>query len=158
MATINDLKAKLIQEDKLMSIERINEIREKNILSYIKSFIGQQGDFIRPKTFSDITGISEHSISRILNTSHLRPEQQLRWCLCIWNNWDKIVEELDKKHRAINLKFDKKQFLEDFNQAFHHFSDIVYLMKDFNTLEENINIYQQKYCRKPVGGISLAHI
>lgn len=26
MATINDLKAKLIQEDKLMSIERINEI------------------------------------------------------------------------------------------------------------------------------------
>ena len=37
MATINDLKAKLIQEDKLMSIERINEIREKNILSYIKS-------------------------------------------------------------------------------------------------------------------------
>lgn len=108
MATINDLKAKLIQEDKLMSIERINEIREKNILSYIKSFIGQQGDFIRPKTFSDITGISEHSISRILNTSHLRPEQQLRWCLCIWNNWDKIVEELDKKHRAINLKFDKK--------------------------------------------------
>ena len=87
MATINDLKAKLIQEDKLMSIERINEIREKNILSYIKSFIGQQGDFIRPKTFSDITGISEHSISRILNTSHLRPEQQLRWCLCIWNNW-----------------------------------------------------------------------
>lgn len=42
MATINDLKAKLIQEDKLMSIERINEIREKNILSYIKSFIGQQ--------------------------------------------------------------------------------------------------------------------
>lgn len=148
MATINDLKAKLIQEDKLMSIERINEIREKNILSYIKSFIGQQGDFIRPKTFSDITGISEHSISRILNTSHLRPEQQLRWCLCIWKNWDKIVEELDKKHRAIHLKFDKKQFLEDFNQAFHHFSDIVYLMKDFNTLEENINIYQQKYCRK----------
>lgn len=148
MATINDLKAKLIQEDKLMSIERINEIREKNILSYIKSFIGQQGDFIRPKTFSDITGISEHSISRILNASHLRPEQQLRWCLCIWNNWDKIVEELDKKHRAIHLKFDKKQFLEDFNQAFHHFSDIVYLMKDFNTLEENINIYQQKYCRK----------
>ena len=148
MTTIKDLKGKLIQEDKLMSIERINEIREKNILSYIKSFIGQQGDFIRPKTFSDITGISEHSISRILNTSHLRPEQQLRWGLCIWNNWDKIVEELDKKHRAINLKFDKKQFLEDFNQAFHHFSDIVYLMKDFNTLEENINIYQQKYCRK----------
>ena len=27
MATINDLKAKLIQEDKLMSIERINEMR-----------------------------------------------------------------------------------------------------------------------------------
>ena len=59
MATINDLKAKLIQEDKLMSIERINEIREKNILSYIKSFIGQQGDFIRPKTFSDITSVRD---------------------------------------------------------------------------------------------------
>ena len=148
MTTIKDLKGKLIQEDKLMSIERINEIREKNILSYIKSFIGQQGDLIRSKTFSEITGISEHSISRTLNTSHLRPEQQLRWCYCIWNNWDKIVEELDKKHRAIHLKFDKKQFQEDFDQAFHNFSDIVYLMKDFNTLEENINVYQQKYCRK----------
>ena len=68
MTTIKDLKGKLIQEDKLMSIERINEIREKNILSYIKSFIGQQGDLIRPKTFSEITGISEHSISRTLNT------------------------------------------------------------------------------------------
>lgn len=29
MTTIKDLKGKLIQEDKLMSIERINEIREK---------------------------------------------------------------------------------------------------------------------------------
>ena len=58
-----------------MSIERINETREKNILPRILSLlIGQQGDLIRPKTFSgNYAGISEHSISRTLNTSHWRP-------------------------------------------------------------------------------------
>lgn len=78
----------------------------------------------------------------------LQPLQQRRWCCCILYNWDRIVEEVTKRHTAESKKFDKSQFEKNFNEAFSQWITFAKDLKQLNKLEAHIAKYQKLFVPK----------
>ena len=129
--------------------DRIDWIQEECIILYLNSFIGEKGEQISAYQFSKITNIRLSTVTGILNRKvRLRPYQQRRWCCCILYNWDRIVDELIKRHTAEGKKFDKSLFEKNFNEAFSQWITLARDLKQLNKLEAHIAKYQKLFVPK----------
>lgn len=119
------------------------------IILYLNSFIGGKAEQISAYQFSNITHIKCDTVLRVLKRSvSLQPLQQRRWCCCILYNWDRIVDELIKRHTAEGKKFDKSQFEKNFNEAFSQWITFARDLKQLNKLEAHIAKYQKLFVPK----------
>lgn len=126
-----------------------DRIQEECIILYLNSLIGEKGEQISAYQFSKITNIRLSTVTGILNRKvRFRSYQQRRWCCCILYNWDRIVDELIKRHTAEGKKFDKSQFEKNFNEAFSQWITFARDLKQLNNLEAHIAKYQKLFVPK----------
>lgn len=119
MLNVGEHRRVLMRENLAQLDDRIDWIQEECIILYLNSFIGEKGEQISAYQFSKITNIRLSTVTGILNRKvRFRSYQQRRWCCCILYYWDRIVDELIKRHTAESKKFDKSQFEKNFNEAF----------------------------------------
>ena len=119
MLNVGEHRRVLMRENLAQLDDRIDWIQEECIILYLNSLIGEKGEQISAYQFSKITNIRLSTVTGILNRKvRFRSYQQRRWCCCILYNWDRIVDELIKRHTAEGKKFDKSQFEKNFNEAF----------------------------------------
>ena len=71
--------------------------------------------------------------------------QQNRWCCCILLHWDRIVDELNKRHIAENKKFEKNLFEKNFKEAFSQSITYAEDLNIINGLEEKVEKYQRRF-------------
>ena len=146
MLDIAEHRRGLILENLAQLDKRIDKIQEECIILYLNSFIGGKAEQISAYQFSNITHIKYDTVLRVLKRSvSLQPLQQRRWCCCILYNWDRIVEEVTKRHTAESKKFDKSQFEKNFNEAFSQWITFARDLKQLNKLEEQVEIYQRRF-------------
>ncbi|WP_158573414.1 hypothetical protein [Prevotella sp. AM34-19LB] len=139
----------LMRENLAQLDDRIDWIQEECIILYLNSLIGEKGEQISAYQFSKITNIRLSTVTGILNRKvRFRSYQQRRWCCCILYNWDRIVDELIKRHTAEGKKFDKSQFEKNFNEAFSQWITFARDLKQLNKLEAHIAKYQKLFVPK----------
>lgn len=64
------------------------------------------------------------------------------------NYWDRIVDELIKRHTAEGKKFDKNLFEKNFNEAFSQWITFARDLKQLNNLKAHIAKYQKLFVPK----------
>lgn len=149
MLDIAEHRRVLILENLAQLDKRIDKIQEECIILYLNSFIGGKAEQISAYQFSKITNIRLSTVTGILNRKvRFRSYQQRRWCCCILYYWDRIVDELIKRHTAESKKFDKSQFEKNFNEAFSQWITFAKDLKQLNKLEAHIVKYQKLFVPK----------
>lgn len=149
MLNVGEHRRVLMRENLAQLDDRIDWIQEECIILYLNSFIGEKGEQISAYQFSKITNIRLSTATGILNRKvRFRSYQQRRWCCCILYNWDRIVDELVKRHTAEGKKFDKSQFEKNFNEAFSQWITFARDLKQLNNLEAHIAKYQKLFVPK----------
>lgn len=149
MLNVGEHRRVLMLENLAQLEDRIDWIQEECIILYLNSFIGEKGEQISAYLFSKITNIRLSTVTGILNGKvRFRPYQQRRWCCCILYYWDRIVDELIKRHTAESKKFDKSQFEKNFNEAFSQWITFARDLKQLNKLEAHIAKYQKLFVPK----------
>ena len=149
MLNVGEHRRVLMRENLAQLDDRIDWIQEECIILYLNSFIGEKGEQISAYQFSKITNIRLSTVTGILNRKvRFRSYQQRRWCCCILYNWDRIVDELIKRHTAEGKKFDKSQFEKNFNDAFSQWITFARDLKQLNKLEAHIAKYQKLFVPK----------
>ena len=149
MLNVGEHRRVLMRENLAQLDDRIDWIQEECIILYLNSFIGEKGEQISAYQFSKITNIRLSTVTGILNRKvRFRSYQQRRWCCCILYNWDRIVDELIKRHTAEGKKFDKSQFEKNFNEAFSQWITFARDLKQLNNLEAHIAKYQKLFVPK----------
>ena len=149
MLNVGEHRRVLMLENLAQLEDRIDWIQEECIILYLNSFIGEKGEQISAYQFSKITNIRLSTVTGILNRKvRFRSYQQRRWCCCILYNWDRIVDELIKRHTAEGKKFDKSQFEKNFNEAFSQWITFARDLKQLNNLEAHIAKYQKLFVPK----------
>ena len=149
MLNVGEHRRVLMRENLAQLDDRIDWIQEECIILYLNSFIGEKGEQISAYQFSKITNIRLSTVTGILNRKvRFRSYQQRRWCCCILYNWDRIVEEVTKRHTAESKKFDKSQFEKNFNEAFSQWITFARDLKQLNKLEAHIAKYQKLFVPK----------
>lgn len=149
MLNVGEHRRVLMRENLAQLDDRIDWIQEECIILYLNSFIGEKGEQISAYQFSKITNIRLSTVTGILNRKvRFRSYQQRRWCCCILYNWDRIVDELVKRHTAEGKKFDKSQFEKNFNEAFSQWITFARDLKQLNNLEAHIAKYQKLFVPK----------
>lgn len=149
MLNVGEHRRVLMRENLAQLDDRIDWIQEECIILYLNSFIGEKGEQISAYQFSKITNIRLSTVTGILNRKvRFRSYQQRRWCCCILYNWDRIVDELIKRHTAEGKKFDKSQFEKNFNEAFSQWITFARDLKQLNKLEAHIAKYQKLFVPK----------
>mgnify|MGYP005956694033 FL=1 len=149
MLNVGEHRRVLMRENLAQLDDRIDWIQEECIILYLNSFIGEKGEQISAYQFSKITNIRLSTVTGILNRKvRFRSYQQRRWCCCILYNWDRIVEEVTKRHTAESKKFDKSQFEKNFNEAFSQWITFARDLKQLNNLEAHIAKYQKLFVPK----------
>lgn len=149
MLNVGEHRRVLMRENLAQLDDRIDWIQEECIILYLNSFIGEKGEQISAYQFSKITNIRLSTVTGILNRKvRFRSYQQRRWCCCILYNWDRIVDELIKRHTAESKKFDKSQFEKNFNEAFSQWITFARDLKQLNKLEAHIAKYQKLFVPK----------
>lgn len=149
MLNVGEHRRVLMRENLAQLDDRIDWIQEECIILYLNSFIGEKGEQISAYQFSKITNIRLSTVTGILNRKvRFRSYQQRRWCCCILYNWDRIVDELIKRHTAEGKKFDKSQFEKNFNEAFSQWITFARDLKQLNNLKAHIAKYQKLFVPK----------
>ncbi|RHC78697.1 hypothetical protein DW830_02465 [Prevotella sp. AM34-19LB] len=149
MLNVGEHRRVLMRENLAQLDDRIDWIQEECIILYLNSLIGEKGEQISAYQFSKITNIRLSTVTGILNRKvRFRSYQQRRWCCCILYNWDRIVDELIKRHTAEGKKFDKSQFEKNFNEAFSQWITFARDLKQLNKLEAHIAKYQKLFVPK----------
>lgn len=149
MLNVGERRRVLMRENLAQLDDRIDWIQEECIILYLNSLIGEKGEQISAYQFSKITNIRLSTVTGILNRKvRFRSYQQRRWCCCILYNWDRIVDELIKRHTAEGKKFDKSQFEKNFNEAFSQWITFARDLKQLNNLEAHIAKYQKLFVPK----------
>lgn len=149
MLNVGEHRRVLMRENLAQLDDRIDWIQEECIILYLNSFIGEKGEQISAYQFSKITNIRLSTVTGILNRKvRFRSYQQRRWCCCILYNWDRIVDELIKRHTAEGKKFDKSLFEKNFNEAFSQWITFARDLKQLNNLEAHIAKYQKLFVPK----------
>lgn len=149
MLNVGEHRRVLMRENLAQLDDRIDWIQEECIILYLNSLIGEKGEQISAYQFSKITNIRLSTVTGILNRKvRFRSYQQRRWCCCILYNWDRIVDELVKRHTAEGKKFDKSQFEKNFNEAFSQWITFARDLKQLNNLEAHIAKYQKLFVPK----------
>lgn len=149
MLNVGEHRRVLMRENLAQLDDRIDWIQEECIILYLNSFIGEKGEQISAYQFSKITNIRLSTVTGILNRKvRFRSYQQRRWCCCILYNWDRIVDELIKRHTAEGKKFDKSQFEKNFNEAFSQWITFARDLNQLNKLEAHIAKYQKLFVPK----------
>lgn len=149
MLNVGEYRRVLMRENLAQLENRIDWIQEECIILYLNSFIGDNGEQISAYLFSKITNIRLSTVTGILNRKvRFRPYQQRRWCCCILYYWDRIVDELIKRHTAESKKFDKSLFEKNFNEAFSQWITFARDLKQLNKLEAHVAIYQKLFVPK----------
>lgn len=149
MLNVGEHRRVLMRENLAQLDDRIDWIQEECIILYLNSFIGEKGEQISAYQFSKITNIRLSTVTGILNRKvRFRSYQQRRWCCCILYNWDRIVDELIKRHTAEGKKFDKSLFEKNFNEAFSQWITFAKDLKQLNKLEAHIAKYQKLFVPK----------
>mgnify|MGYP001198337342 FL=1 len=149
MLNVGEHRRVLMRENLAQLDDRIDWIQEECIILYLNSLIGEKGEQISAYQFSKITNIRLSTVTGILNRKvRFRSYQQRRWCCCILYNWDRIVDELIKRHTAEGKKFDKSQFEKNFNEAFSQWITFARDLKQLNNLEAHIAKYQKLFVPK----------
>lgn len=149
MLNVGEHRRVLMRENLAQLDDRIDWIQEECIILYLNSFIDEKGEQISAYQFSKITNIRLSTVTGILNRKvRFRSYQQRRWCCCILYNWDRIVDELIKRHTAEGKKFDKSQFEKNFNEAFSQWITFAKDLKQLNNLEAHIAKYQKLFVPK----------
>lgn len=149
MLNVGEHRRVLMRENLAQLDDRIDWIQEECIILYLNSFIGEKGEQISAYQFSKITNIRLSTVTGILNRKvRFRSYQQRRWCCCILYNWDRIVDELIKRHTAEGKKFDKNLFEKNFNEAFSQWITFARDLKQLNNLEAHIAKYQKLFVPK----------
>lgn len=146
MIDIAEHRRALMRENLAQLDDRINWIREECIILYLNSFIGDKGEQISAYLFSNITHIKHYTVTNVLNRKvSLGAYQQNRWCCCILLHWDRIVDELKKRHIAENKKFEKNLFEKNFKEAFSQCITYAEDLNIINGLEEKVEKYQRRF-------------
>lgn len=149
MLNVGEHRRVLMRENLAQLDDRIDWIQEECIILYLNSFIGEKGEQISAYQFSKITNIRLSTVTGILNRKvRFRSYQQRRWCCCILYNWDRIVDELIKRHTAEGKKFGKSLFEKNFNEAFSQWITFAKDLKQLNKLEAHIAKYQKLFVPK----------
>lgn len=149
MLNVGEHRRVLMRENLAQLDNRIDWIQEECIILYLNSFIGEKGEQISAYQFSKITNIRLSTVTGILNRKvRFRSYQQRRWRCCILYYWDRIVDELIKRHTAESKKFDKSQFEKNFNEAFSQWITFAKDLKQLNKLEAHIAKYQKLFVPK----------
>lgn len=149
MLNVGEHRRVLMRENLAQLDDRIDWIQEECIILYLNSFIGEKGEQISAYQFSKITNIRLSTVTGILYRKvRFRSYQQRRWCCCILYYWDRIVDELIKRHTAESKKFDKSQFEKNFNEAFSQWITFAKDLKQLNKLEAHIAKYQKLFVPK----------
>lgn len=149
MLNVGEHRRVLMRENLAQLDDRIDWIQEECIILYLNSLIGEKGEQISAYQFSKITNIRLSTVTGILNRKvRFRSYQQRRWCCCILYNWDRIVDELIKRHTAEGKKFDKSQFEKNFNEAFSQWITFARDLKQLNNLKAHIAKYQKLFVPK----------
>jgi hypothetical protein len=149
MLNVGEHRRVLMRENLAQLDDRIDWIQEECIILYLNSLIGEKGEQISAYQFSKITNIRLSTVTGILNRKvRFRSYQQRRWCCCILYNWDRIVDELIKRHTAEGKKFDKSLFEKNFNEAFSQWITFARDLKQLNNLEAHIAKYQKLFVPK----------
>lgn len=149
MLNVGEHRRVLMRENLAQLDDRIDWIQEECIILYLNSLIGEKGEQISAYQFSKITNIRLSTVTGILNRKvRFRSYQQRRWCCCILYNWDRIVDELVKRHTAEGKKFDKSLFEKNFNEAFSQWITFARDLKQLNNLEAHIAKYQKLFVPK----------
>lgn len=149
MLDIAEHRRVLILENLAQLDKRIDKIQEECIILFLNSFIGSKAEQISAYQFSNITHIKYDTVRDVLKRKKkLQLLQQRRWCCCILYCWDRIVDELIKRHTAESKKFDKSQFEKNFNEAFSQWITFARDLKQLNNLEAHIAIYQKLFVPK----------
>lgn len=149
MLNVGEHRRVLMRENLAQLDDRIDWIQEECIILYLNSLIGEKGEQISAYQFSKITNIRLSTVTGILNRKvRFRSYLQRRWCCCILYNWDRIVDELIKRHTAEGKKFDKSQFEKNFNEAFSQWITFARDLKQLNNLEAHIAKYQKLFVPK----------
>ena len=148
MTDIEDLKEKLILQKLDNLDEQIDAIREECIISYLSSFIGREGKCFTAYSFENLTGISHQTIYKVLERKvKFRPLQRRRWCLCIWGNWNFIVEEMKKYATRKHVDFSPAKFKANFLSAFEGDAMLAEQLKKLGKLKMVIEKYQTYFSR-----------
>lgn len=149
MLDIAEHRRVLILENLAQLDKRIDKIQDECIILFLNSFIGSKAEQISAYQFSNITHIKYDTVRDVLKRKKkLQLLQQRRWCCCILYCWDRIVDELIKRHTAESKKFDKSQFEKNFNEAFSQWITFARDLKQLNNLEAHIAIYQKLFVPK----------
>lgn len=149
MIDIEALKEKLILQKLDRLDEQIDTIREECIISYLSSFIGREGKCFTAYSFENLTGISHQTIYKVLERKvKFRPLQRRRWCLCIWDKWNFIVEEMKKYSTKNNEIFSPTKFKTNFMAAFEGDAMLAEKLKKLDKLKEVIGKYQVYFSPK----------
>lgn len=149
MLDIAEHRRVLILENLAQLDKRIDKIQDECIILFLNSFIGNKAEQISAYQFSNITHIKYDTVRDVLKRKKkLQLLQQRRWCCCILYYWDRIVDELIKRHTAESKKFDKSQFEKNFNEAFSQWITLARDLKLLNKLEAHIAIYQKLFVPK----------
>ena len=149
MLNVGEHRRVLMLENLAQLEDRIDWMQEECIILYLNSFIGGKGEQISAYLFSKITNIRLSTVTGILNRKvRFRPYQQRRWCCCILYSWDRIVDELIKRHTAEGKKFDKSQFEKNFNEAFSQWITFAIDLKQLDKLEAHAAKYQKLFVPK----------
>lgn len=149
MLDIAEHRRVLILENLAQLDKRIDKIQDECIILFLNSFIGSKAEQISAYQFSNITHIKYDTVRDVLKRKKkLQLLQQRRWCCCILYYWDRIVDELIKRHTAESKKFDKSQFEKNFYEAFSQWITFARDLKQLNNLEAHIAIYQKLFVPK----------
>lgn len=149
MIDIEALKEKLILQNLDYLDKQIDTIREECILSYLTSFIGREGKCFTAYAFENITGISHQTIYKVLERKvKFGPLQRRRWCLCIWANWNFIVDELKRYSSKKKEKFSLETFKKNFISAFEGDAMLAENLEKLGKLRQVIDKYQLHFSSK----------
>lgn len=149
MVDIEALKEELILQNLEHLDEQIDAIREECIISYLSSIIGKADKCFTAYAFENITGISHQTIYKVLERKvKFRPLQRRRWCLCIWDNWNFIMEEMKKYSMKNKTHFSAVKFKADFVSAFEGDAMLAEKLKKMGKLKLVIGKYQAYFSPK----------
>lgn len=149
MVDIEALKEELILQNLEHLDEHIDAIREECIISYLSSFIGKVDKCFTAYAFENITGISHQTIYKVLERKvKFRPLQRRRWCLCIWDNWSFIVEEMKTYSMKNKTYFSAAKFKSDFVSVFEGDAMLAERLKKMGKLKLVIEKYQVYFSPK----------